>query len=220
MALAAPARPVTFSFGLEASAVKSLKSSTLAAKVAVTGVALLALVLHLLSEKTRLDTAGLVLVFLALLPWLASVITRAELPGGWKLEFQAVKTEQRRQAQEIDALKFLVSNFLTEPECRHLEGLATDQPYRARRDASTTYFEQEVRRLRALGFVQGRPDHGVRSLLRAMAEAGGNEVDIKDHFEITARGRDYLRLRAEVLAAGSGPASDDDGPNRFMASTT
>jgi hypothetical protein len=183
---------------------ESLKSSTLVAKAAVTGVALLALVLHLLSEKTHLDTTGLVLVFLALLPWLAAVISRAELPGGWRLEFQAVKTEQRRQAQEIDALKFLVSNFLTEPECRHLEGLASDRPYHARQDGTTPYFEMEMRRLRALGFIQGRPDHGVRSLFRAITEAEGKVVDVRDHFEITARGRDYLRLRAEMLAAAPG----------------
>jgi hypothetical protein len=190
---------------------EKLKSSTLIAKAAVTAVALLALLLHMLSEKSRLDTTGLVLLFLALLPWLASVISRAELPGGWKLEFQAVKTEQRRQAQEIDALKFLVSNFLTQPECRHLEGLAADKPYHARRDATTPYFEMEMRRLRALGFVQGRPDHGVRSLLRALTEAVGKEVDVKDHFEITARGRDYLRLRAEMLAAVPSLGADDDG---------
>ena len=198
---------------------ESLKSSTLIAKATVTGVALLALFFHLVSEKTRLDNAGLVLVFLSLLPWLASVISRAELPGGWKLEFQAVKTEQRRQAQEIDALKFLVSNFLTEPECRHLEGLATDKPYRARRDGTTAYFEMEMRRLRALGFVQGRPDHGVRSLLRAITEAAGKEVDVREHFEITARGRDYLRLRAEMLAAVTGPGEDEGGPNKSLQQT-
>jgi hypothetical protein len=130
------------------------------------------------------------------------------LPGGWKLEFQAVKTEQQRQAQEIDALKFLVANFLTEPECKHLEGLASDKPYWARRDATTAYFEMEIRRLRALGFIQGFPDHGVHSLLRAMAGVGGKEINVKEHFEITARGRDYLRLRTEMLAAMPGPAEN------------
>jgi hypothetical protein len=132
---------------------------------------------------------------------LASVVSRAELPGGWKLEFQAVRTEQQRQAQEIDALKFLVAHLLTEPECRHLEGLASDQPYHARRDGATTYFELEMRRLRALGFIQGLPDRGVRSLLQTIADAAGREIDVKDHFEITARGRDYLRLRAGMLGA-------------------
>jgi hypothetical protein len=187
---------------------ESPKLTSLVAKFTVTVVAILMLVLHLFSDRTKLDTPGLVLVFIALLPWLASIISRAELPGGWKLEFQAVKTEQQRQAQEIDALKFLVANFLTEPECRHLEGLASDKPYWARRDATTTYFEMEIRRLRALGFIQGFPDHGVRSLLRAMADVGGKEINVKEHFEITARGRDYLRLRTEMLAAMPGPAEN------------
>src|SRR5215831_7133051 len=89
---------------------ESANLTRLGAKFAVTAIALLALLLHMVSDRTKLDTAGLVLVFIALLPWLASVISRAELPGGWKVEFQAVKTEQRRQAQEIDALKFLVAN--------------------------------------------------------------------------------------------------------------
>ena len=178
-------------------------------KFAVTGVALAALLLHLASERTKLDTVGFALLFIALVPWLASIISRAELPGGWKIEFQAVKIEQKRQAQEIEALKFLVAHFLTEPECRHLEGLAAAVPYRARRDGTTSYFEIELRRLRALGFIQGHPDRGVRSLLNAIADAGGNEINVNDHFEITARGRDYLRLRRELLAAA--PASASSG---------
>jgi len=176
-----------------------LKSSALVGKIAVTGVALVALSLHL-SEKAPLDTPGLILVFIAVLPWLGSILSRAEMPGGWKIEFQAVKVEQRRQAQEIDILKFLLSNFLTEHECRHVAGLGSDTPYYAHRDGTTAYFEMEMRRLRALGFIQSRPDHGIRSLLKALSDAGGREINVKDHFEITVRGRDYLRLRAEMLA--------------------
>jgi hypothetical protein len=126
--------------------------------------------------------------------------------GDWKQEFQAVKVEQRRQAQEIEAIKFLLAHFLTGDECRHLEGLASDKPYPARRDGTTIYFEMEMRRLRALGFIEGRPGCGVRSLLKALADAGGKEVNVKEHFVITPRGRDYLSLRSEMLAepAGSG----------------
>ena len=176
-------------------------------KSVVSAIAIIALLLHLFTESSRFDTAALVLVFLAVLPWLASVISRAELAGGWKLDFQVVKNEQRRQAQEIEALKFLVSNFLTEPECRHLEGLASSKPYPARQDGTTAFFEIEMRRLRALGFIQGRPDHGVRSLLKALHDASGREVDVKGFFEITARGRDYLRLRVDVQ--GVAPASSE-----------
>jgi hypothetical protein len=100
----------------------------------------------------------------------------------------------------------LVANFLTEPEYRHLEGLASDKPYWAHRDTTTAYFEMEMRRLRSLGFIQGFPDRGVRTLLKAMDDAQGEEIDVKEHFEITARGRDYLHLRTEMLAAVPSPA--------------
>ena len=59
---------------------ESPKLTSLVAKVTVTAIALLALLLHLASERTKLDTSGVVLVFIALLPWLASVISRADLP--------------------------------------------------------------------------------------------------------------------------------------------
>ena len=99
---------------------ESPKLTSLVARFTVTAVAIVVLVLHLFWNRAKLDNQGVVLVVIALLPWLASIISRAELPGGWKLEFQAVKTEQQRQAQDINALKFLVANFLTEPEYRHL----------------------------------------------------------------------------------------------------
>ncbi len=46
---------------------------------------------------------------------------------------------------------------------------------------------------------------GVRP--RRNALLGGKEINVKDHFEITVRGRDYLRLRAEMLVAISSPGA-------------
>ncbi|AWM35679.1 hypothetical protein GobsT_66380 [Gemmata obscuriglobus] len=181
---------------------------TLTAKLAVSAVAGTAFLVHMASERTRLDTTGLALIGLAILPWLASVLTRAELPGGLKVEFQAVKTEQRRQAQEIDAIKFLLAYFLTEHECRHLEGLAANKSYPARRNSTTSFFEAEMRRLKSLGFVVGRPGCGIRSLFGAIVEAAGKEVNVRDHFEITPRGQDYLRLRREMLTPLGGGAPE------------
>jgi hypothetical protein len=43
--------------------------------------------------------------------------------------------------------------------------------------------------LRALGFVDGLPDKGIRSM---RTERG----DVRNHFEITDVGREYLRLVA------------------------
>lgn len=198
----------------------------LTAKLIVSAVAGIALLAHLVSDRTRLDTTALTLIGLAVLPWLASVLTRAELPGGLKVEFQAVKTEQRRQAQEIDAIKFLLAYFLTEHECRHLEGLASETPYPARRSSTTSFFEAEMRRLKSLGFIAGRPGCGIRSLFGAIADAAGKEVNVRDHFEITPRGQDYLRLRREMLnPLGAGAVQDAKpgavpDPDRSSASGT
>ena len=57
------------------------------AKIAVSVIALIVLVLR----KTRpdlLDVTDLIIVAVGLLPWLSSLIKRAELPGGLKIEFQ------------------------------------------------------------------------------------------------------------------------------------
>jgi hypothetical protein len=43
-----------------------------------------------------------------------------------------------------------------------------------------------------------------------MTDAGGQETNLKDHFEMTARGRDYLRLRAEMLATVPGPGESEE----------
>jgi len=173
----------------------------LAARILITVVAILVLLLKLFVAPALFDSVGLGLVVLALLPWLATVVSSAEFPGGWKFEFQAVKEEQRRQAQDIDVIKFLLSNFLTEDECRHLEGIASDKPYPAKQDGTTSFFEKEMRHLQALGFIiKGNPGSGVGALMRAINEAKGADVNVKDHFETTPRGRDYLRLRHEVLA--------------------
>ena len=57
------------------------------AKIALSVIALVVLVLR----KTRpnlLDVTDLIIVAVGLLPWLSSLIKRAELPGGLQIEFQ------------------------------------------------------------------------------------------------------------------------------------
>jgi hypothetical protein len=178
----------------------------IAPKLFVTAIAIAALGMHL-SGRAKLDTTALALIGMAILPWLTSILTRAELPGGLKFEFQQVKAEQWRQAQEIDAIKFLLAHFVTEHECRHLEGLAQDNPYFAKFGPTTNYFEMEMRRLKALGFITGLRGRGLRSLFRAIREANGGEVNVREHFEVAPRGKDYLQLRHEMLAEQPGATS-------------
>ena len=57
--------------------------------------------------------------------------------------------------------------------------------------AEPSYFLNELRRLRSLGLIESARGKGVRMLERD----GG---DIGDYFTVTARGQEYLRLRAET----------------------
>lgn len=57
----------------------------------ITCAALAALTAHLYWPEFKPDTVSLILVVVALTPWLAAVLKTVELPGGIKIEFQAVQ---------------------------------------------------------------------------------------------------------------------------------
>jgi hypothetical protein len=168
------------------------------ARVLISIVALGTALLHI-ATPFKLDNIALTLLGIALIPWLASVLRRAELPGGLKLEFQEIKAEQARQARELDAIKFLIGNFLTAPEQIHLEKIAKTAPFLVTANKTSSFFATELRKLRALGFIKQIGDEGVRSLLKE----DGKERNVCSFFEITQRGRDYLQLRSHISALES-----------------
>jgi hypothetical protein len=170
-----------------------MKQKDTLSKVLVSAVALGAALLHI-ATPYKLDNIVLILLSIALLPWLAAVLRRAELPGGLKFEFQEIKAEQARQARELDAIKFLIGNFLTAPEQDHLEKIASKTPFLVRANKTSSFFATELRKLRSLGFIKQIGEEGVRNLLKE----DGKERNVCDFFEITSRGREYIQLRTEM----------------------
>ena len=169
-------------------------------KVLLSTTAVGLVVLHT-ATPLKLDTIALGLLGIGALPWLASFLRSAELPGGWKVQFQEIKAEQARQARELDAIKFLMANFLTASEQDHLQKIAAaPTPFMVKADKSSTFFAGELRKLRALGFIKQLGDDGVRSLLRE----DGQARNVCDCFGVTERGREFLQLRSEVAVLGSG----------------
>jgi hypothetical protein len=158
--------------------------------------AIVLLVIHLFVPEIRIDDTTIYLLVIAIVPWLASIFDAFELPGGWKVSFRAMQDKQQRQATDIATLKFLIANFLTKAELGHLNKLDAQDPFSFHFSSS---FEDELRRLRALGFIAGLPAKGVRTL---QADAGG---DVKNHFAITERGREYLKLRRQAESESSPP---------------
>jgi hypothetical protein len=114
------------------------------------------------------------------------IIESAKLPGGWEVKFRAVEREQMKQRQDLDlVLKFLLENFISAYELVHLEKLGRGTPFPF---AWCDSFEAELRRLLAFGLIQRKPGRGIRSLFKA-------SDDVRNHLEITDRGREYLEHR-------------------------
>jgi hypothetical protein len=55
--------------------------------------ALVLVAIHLIWPDVRIDSITLVLLAVALLPWLSPLFKSIELPGGWKFEFQEFKRQ-------------------------------------------------------------------------------------------------------------------------------
>lgn len=165
-------------------------------RVSITAVALLVAGIAAFEDRigVKMTTPVLGLLTIAALPWLASLLQSAELPGGWKLEFRKLESEQQRQRADLDVMRFLVSGFVTDAEMLHLRKLADRTAFPFVRGPETSYFLEELRRLRSLGLIKSARGKGVRALERD----GG---DVGDYFSVTSRGQEYLRLRAEMKDA-------------------
>lgn len=98
-------------------------------------------------------------------------------------QVRSMQNEQARQRADIEGiLKFLMENFVTEYELTHLKKLDSDQPFSFKKSPN---FENELRRLLSLRLIERKPGTGVRQLF----EAGD---DVRNHLEITERGRQYV----------------------------
>jgi hypothetical protein len=158
-----------------------------------------AILLRLIFPKSRVDAVTLGLLALAALPWLSNLIRSAAF-GGFSIEFKQLRkrqdeqaVEQGKQANEIRQLRFLLENFANPAEFEHLSKLEQLSPFPYIRNENVPFFLRELRRLRDLRLIQGKPNKGIRSL-----ESDGG--DVKDHFEITDKGRELLQLRREISA--------------------
>jgi hypothetical protein len=167
-------------------------------KVVISTAALLLLVVESFAPGTLTPTK-LAIVALAVLPWLAELIETAELPGGWKFSFRELSSNQMQLANEVEALRFVIAHFLPITEVEHLRAIAEQRPINFDVSATTAdVFAGELRHLRSLGMLVGRPDKRIADL----RSTGGN---VHDYLTLSEAGAIYLKLRAaiETLATTS-----------------
>ena len=60
-------------------------------RLSITLIALLIALAHLVFPSVQIDFVTLILLLVAVLPWLAPLVKSVELPGGFKIELQDVK---------------------------------------------------------------------------------------------------------------------------------
>jgi hypothetical protein len=159
-------------------------------KISVSMLAVIGLLLHLFMKVDRFDGTAAGLLAIAVLPWLADLLDTLEVPGGWKVHFRDIRREQMEQRKQLEQLRLAVRLLLTGHELRHLKELAGTDPLPLHKgDWTNKIYETELRRLRALGLIQGSVGDYFR--------VGG---DAHKHLQITEEGIKYLQARAEQEA--------------------
>lgn len=107
---------------------------------------------------------------------------------------QAVAGEQERQRQELDWVKTLIQLLVSDYERMHLENFTKDGSFVVHVRKNST-FEWELRHLVTLQLVDRHPGKGFGTLFK---EEG--DYDVKEHFLITDRGHQYLRISRQATS--------------------
>jgi len=134
------------------------------------------------------DAITIALLIAALFPWIPSLVSSAEFPGGWKFVFRELEAKTSRLQEDVDALRFLITGFVSQFEIVHLRKLATDEHFPfVRGERKDDRFVNELIRLWDFGLIAKKNVDTLWDI-----PLSGN---LKDYVEITQRGRDYLKLR-------------------------
>ncbi len=117
------------------------------------------------------------------------------------IQSQQKEHEQQLASQEaeIRSIRFALQGIVTKYELKKLEGLESKEPF-------LCYYSDdlydELKRLRALNYVKNQAGVGLTDIRRDFKDQN-KKFDLKSFFLITDHGREYLKLRAELLQESS-----------------
>ena len=136
-------------------------------RTTITAVALLLAAVHLIWPMLTIDAITVVLLAIALIPWLAPLFKSLELPGGFKVEFR----DLQRAGQKAETVGLL------EPEAPVVDGtphafeMVVDEDPNLALAGLRIEIEKRLKRLAEAREVPVRRG-GVGSLLRSLDRAG------------------------------------------------
>ncbi|MBV9198487.1 MAG: hypothetical protein JOY83_01905 [Alphaproteobacteria bacterium] len=138
-----------------------------------------------------LDAIALGLAVVGLSPWIATIIKTLKF-GGFEVRFQEwVEEKVEAQGSDIEQLKFLITHFLPFWEIEHLKNLLGEEPFEMDLDHLPRRFEDEVRHLRHLGFLDTIDGKSTSDWLRSQPR----KRDLRRDLKVTEAGKRYLEYR-------------------------
>jgi hypothetical protein len=127
---------------------------------------------------------------------------------GLSAQFQKIERRQEdqedrlsRQAAEIRSLQVALQGIVTRYELDKLVGLSKEGPFLCRYSDD---MYNEMKRLRAMQLVQHHEGLGLEVMRRENKDKP-HQFDLKRYFYITDQGREYLKLRNDMMQVTAGP---------------
>jgi hypothetical protein len=161
-------------------------------RILVSGTAAALLLVHLFVIPLRPDAIALGLAALAALPWLMGQIKSAEIPGGFKVEFWALKERVEQQDEKLadqqEVIRQLVIYSLSESNYIHLWHIHGSEEYLYRNEE---WFRRQMYFLSDNGYLQ--PRHASFLVFDETID-GRNLVEIA---KLTPVGEFLVRLRGK-----------------------
>lgn len=118
---------------------------------------------HVIDPEAKVDGWTITLIVVGFLPWLRTVFESIDFPGGGSVKYlQKVEAEQERQAEDIQALRFLLARFLAKPERELLQRLASGDVVRIDTNDNRATL-QYVDSLRRMGMIAAKAELRGRS---------------------------------------------------------
>jgi hypothetical protein len=144
------------------------------------------------------DTAALVLIALALLPYMTDYISKLKVAGvGVKL--RAAEEKIQENAEEIGELQLIIAGILTDGEAHALK-MVRDGEHVFKAETYRRGLTNDLGRIRDLGMIKPLWRDGK---LAELTHGAKGEWKIRDCFEMTERGEEYYKRRLGLLGAES-----------------
>jgi hypothetical protein len=100
---------------------------------------------------------------------------------------QRITSLEQQIAENKNDKELIAHSLLSEYELKHLEQLSSNQPFPYTKQRA---FEQELRHLRAFGFIENLPGQTISGI----APTG----DLRDYVKITQKGQDILSKKQQL----------------------